>query len=606
MLQINPFLDCTVYSGIVVHIARNNQYSANLTTEELDYLENLAIKSEYFFSLGIPEEFFNKAQDFKLNGLVILVDTNFIYSILGLHSHRQNDNCNQITKLIADKKIDCRLVYIRKTLEELMNKRIDFERSITSEKLTYNQIKSLLDSDSLNSFSKEYFEKKIIDPDTPHPSEKIKHCQKILTSKKIQVYNYSFPHLEDESYLNAKFEVYYDYINIKNEARAMLDLNDIQQKSDKKLEHDIYLREAVISLRKDKNKMNDLNYICLTLDQGLIEFDRFATGRNTKGRDDIAPNFMLPSLFLRKIRPFIPIVTDDYKKAFITSITSNTIDTSLPQYSDAVQRSMTYFKKLGIDDYDLIISIIKHELFFKEFIESEKEDKQEEFIRSEIDKAYEQLKIEKERAKEELKLAEKKRIEELENEEQKIIGLKNDISAAKNSFNQEKEVLSNEIERSKQEKEALEKEKSSERIDLKEKILEEKKQTITDLSKKKTPIEKQGEKAYSQYVFFYCLIIFAYFIGLAILTLEIGWNIMEPVVYFFGAIGIIASYIYPAILGKDFNPKIHFEEKKKDLINLQYSQFHFNIERFEKLLEEKKQLENEIYELKTAHNKRYS
>ena len=24
MLQINPFLDCTLYSGIVVHIARNN------------------------------------------------------------------------------------------------------------------------------------------------------------------------------------------------------------------------------------------------------------------------------------------------------------------------------------------------------------------------------------------------------------------------------------------------------------------------------------------------------------------------------------------------------------------------------------------------------
>ena len=25
MLQINPFLDCTLYSGIVVHIGRNNQ-----------------------------------------------------------------------------------------------------------------------------------------------------------------------------------------------------------------------------------------------------------------------------------------------------------------------------------------------------------------------------------------------------------------------------------------------------------------------------------------------------------------------------------------------------------------------------------------------------
>jgi hypothetical protein len=29
MLQINPFLDCTLYSGIVVHIGRNNHVAAN-------------------------------------------------------------------------------------------------------------------------------------------------------------------------------------------------------------------------------------------------------------------------------------------------------------------------------------------------------------------------------------------------------------------------------------------------------------------------------------------------------------------------------------------------------------------------------------------------
>lgn len=583
-----------------------SSYSTNLTTAELDYLENLAIKAEYFFSLGIPEELFNKAQDFKLNGLVILVDTNFIYSILGLHSHRQNDNCNQITKLIVDNKIDCRLVFIRKTLEELQNTRYDFERSIISENLTYNQIKSLLDSDSLNSFSKEYFEKKIIDPETPHPSEKIKHGQKILTSKKIQVYNYEFPHLEDKAYLNAKFEDYYDYINIKNEARARLDLNDLQQKADKRLEHDIYLREAVISLRKDKNKMNDYNYLCLTLDRGLIDFDKFATGRSAKGGDEIAPNFMLPSIFLRKIRPFIPIVTDDYKKAFITSITSNTFDTSLPQYSDAVQRSMTYFKKLGIDDYDLIISIIKHELFFKEFIESEKEDKQEEFIRSEIDKAYEQIKIENEKTKVELEQRERKRKEEIENEKQTISRLESDISEVKNSFNQEKAELSSQINRTKKEKEAVEESNSSERISLKEKLLKEKQQAISDLSKKKNPILKQGEKAYHQYVFWYCIIVLAYFIGLAIMTWWIGWKIMEPIVYFLGAVGLVANYIYPAISGNDLNPKNHFKEKSKELIILKYSQFHFNNERFENLIEEEKELKKEIVELKSVHKARYS
>lgn len=372
------------------------------------------------------------------------------------------------------------------------------------------------------------------------------------------------------------------------------------------MEHDIYLREAVISLRKEKDKMNDLNYICLTLDRGLIDFDRFATGRSAKGREDIAPNFMLPSIFLRKIRPFIPIVTDDYKKAFITSITSNTLDTSLPQYSDAVQRSMTFFKKLGIDDYDLIISIIKHELFFTEFIESEKKDKQEEFIRSEIDKAFEQLKIEKEQVNDELIKSQKKRMEELEEEKKKISGLKNDFSEAKDSFIQEKEFLTDEIKRARQEKESVEKTNSLEKICLKEKFLEEKEQSIADLSKKKTPIESQGEKAYSQYVFWYCLIVLAYFIGLAIATWQIGWDKMEPVTYFLGAIGVIVTYIYPAISGKDLNPRKHFEEKRKELINLKYNQFHFNIERFENLLEERRKLKIEIDELKKAHNTQYS
>lgn len=41
MLQINPFLDCTLYSGIIVHIARNNQAFGQLRillTEGSDYL----------------------------------------------------------------------------------------------------------------------------------------------------------------------------------------------------------------------------------------------------------------------------------------------------------------------------------------------------------------------------------------------------------------------------------------------------------------------------------------------------------------------------------------------------------------------------------------
>ncbi len=580
-------------------------YTDNLTKEELNYLENLAIKSEYFFSLGVPEETFNKSQDLKLNGLILLVDTNFIYSILGLHSHRQNESCNQIVSLISNKKIDCRLVFIRKTLEELKNAEIEFERTISSENLTYNQIKAMLDSDVLNSFSRSYFEKKIVDPDTPHPADKIHHSQKILAANKIQVYNYSFPHLENEKYLNAKFEEYYDYMNIKNEVRVKHGLPEKLQKSDKRLEHDIYLREAVITLRKDKNKINDINYICLTLDKGLIEFDRFANGRNAKGKNDIAPNFMLPSVFLRKIRPFIPMVTDDYKKAFINSITVNTIDITLPQYSEAVQRSITYFKKLGINDYDLIISIIKQELFFKEFIESEKNNKQEEFISSEINKAYEKLKKVTEITKEELLQEEEKRKNEIDNKEEKIRELKKEVAKIKEEYEKETNNLSEKIEIAKSEKESFERLHSEEQILLKEKLLTEKLLTINDLSKQKESIEKVAEKKHSHYKFWFCIICIAYFIVLAIITWKFGWDNMEPIIYFLGALGIIATYLYPAIMGKNINPISHFEKKKKDTLELKFSEFNFNLERYNTLLQEKEELEENIEKLKTAHNKKY-
>jgi len=37
MLQINPFLDCTIYSRIVVHIAQNSQYIAILVNTKAKY-----------------------------------------------------------------------------------------------------------------------------------------------------------------------------------------------------------------------------------------------------------------------------------------------------------------------------------------------------------------------------------------------------------------------------------------------------------------------------------------------------------------------------------------------------------------------------------------
>ncbi|GHU90907.1 hypothetical protein FACS1894155_09880 [Bacteroidia bacterium] len=580
-------------------------YPDTLTKAELDYLDNIAIKAEYFFSLGIPAQEFDRFQDLKLNGLVILVDTNFMYSILDLHSHRQNENCHQITKLISNNKIDCRLVFIKKTLLELQNKKSDFERNIITEKLSHNQIKSLLDSEQLTSFAKNYYERKLIDPETPHPTDKIKFGNQILKSKNIEIYNYQFPQLEDATFINAKFQEYYDFHNIKNDVRIQNGMSEIPMKDDKKLEHDIYLREAIISLRKKKNKINDIDFICLTLDKGLIDFDRYANGKKGINQETPASNFILPSIFLRKIRPFIPMITDDYKKAFITSITVNTIDnTALPIQSEALQRSMTYFKKLGIDDPNLILSIIKQELFYKEFIASEKENKEEEFIRGELDKAFEALRNDKNSVEKKLADVEKEKRDAIAKEQEKH---KEQIETVSSDFSQKEIDYKSRIERieSNKQKEIGEKAKEIERvkiekeIKLKKGILEAKRKDFDDKTKLLTPFDKQAEKKYNYFVIRFILIIVGYFLLLAILTYKIGWNTMEPITFFLGGFGIIASYLYPAIFGKDLNPFKFFKIKKGEYIEEVHSMFNFNIKEYKKLHEEIKNIEVDITKLET-------
>ena len=137
-------------------------------------------------------------------------------------------------------------------------------------------------------------------------------------------------------------------------------------------------------------------------------------------------------------------------------------------------------------------------------------------------------------------------------------------------------------------------------IQFKEDLLNEKQLTITDLTKQKIPIEKQAEKSFNTYKLIFSLIIIAYFLILGIITWKVGWETMEPITYFLSAIGIIGTYLYTAFTGKDANPKSHFENKEKEIIQNKYSEFNFNTERYINLREEEKQLIKEIDELKKS------
>lgn len=446
----------TIFKKLVV------EYPERLTEAELRYLTGLATRAERFYSLGVEKEEYQKIKNLQIKDLVVLVDTNILYSVLNLRVHQENAAIFELIRIAKEKQIDLRLVYLPKTYTELQKVKSYLDKIISKDNFRVPQIKALLASDRLDSFARKFYENKLKNSDLPHPSEKVTYASDFLKSQGIVIYNNRFPKLEDDTeFIKKQIIEYVDfqryYNNLCDEKGYDFHLN----KDDKKIEHDVFLREGVKILKSKFSDENELRFICLTLDRSLIHFDHYSLRNESKETHKVInPNFIQPSQFIKKIRPFIPISTNNYRKAFISSLTAPNFEKDDDKGTILIQKTMTYFKNLGIDDEEVILNCIKRELFLEELVKHEKDNTTEEFIKTEIAKEIDRIKEEKEKLEKDI-LSQEKRTE-------KLIEIKE---------KEKKEIL---------------KEKEKEVINLETKVYN-KDERIQQLEEKLTSFEKERE-----------------------------------------------------------------------------------------------------------------
>ncbi|KYG75262.1 hypothetical protein [Roseivirga spongicola] len=388
---LKPFIDSfspnekRVFTDLVEH------FTDVMNSDDLDYLQKLAYKAELFFSLGMDKETYERASEFNFMDWVVFLDTNFLYSILNLHKHDEDDACNQIVRIIRDHKLNIRLTYIPDTRQELLNKKKDFDKNIARTSFTKHQISALLSSGNLDGFSKKYYEQKLeYGDETPHPTEIIDHHIASLKEKGVLIYNSNFKSLREESgyqHIINETSAFKEYEKFRNETRVEKGLDYKQPKDDHLLEHDVFLREAILFLRGTKAvSMNDVKYYGLTLDKTLIGFDKY---RLRSDRTVYVPVFFLPSFLLGKLLRFIPLPTDDYKKAFISALSSTAFDTN-SNHSVAVQQSAQKFKLMGINDERVMLSCMADNVFLEQFSQLE-ESEQVPFIESQLNRKHKSM-----------------------------------------------------------------------------------------------------------------------------------------------------------------------------------------------------------------------
>jgi hypothetical protein len=364
-------------------------FSTEVSSESLDYLVGLANKTEAFFALGLSKDDYDHIYKDIVFDWTIFVDTNFLYSILDLHSHPANEASKVLVELGIQLNIKFR--YLQITLQELQNKSKDFDSAIP-QNLQYSQIKALIQSEQLDSFSMRYFEKKLLDMDnTPHPIDVVGHAINNLKSKGITIFRTNFEKLSnDDEYLKDQESKYNDYLNFLDQQRAEKGYKIKGAKDPKQIYHDTFLREAISYLRSAKvHSINDVKYFGVTLDKRLIKFDNYIIMKKKDGLN--VPIFFSPSILLKKLLNYSPVKSDDYRRAFIRTLSTPALDSNSFTSKIAI-RSVKYFYNMGISDEKMILNCIKDEMFLNKFKELESNrEVLDAFVESQIQQNYKKL-----------------------------------------------------------------------------------------------------------------------------------------------------------------------------------------------------------------------
>jgi len=163
------------------------------------------------------------------------------------------------------------------------------------------------------------------------------------------------------------------------------------QKDIKQIEHDIFLREAILFLRDAKiSSINDVKYLGVTLDKRLIKYDHHLVMKKRDGAN--IPTFFSPGILLKKMLNYLPVKSDDYRRAFIKTISTPALDNNIFTSKVAI-RSVKYFHNMGISDEKMILNCIKDEMFLNKFKELENSEPEilNEFVESKLQKDYKEL-----------------------------------------------------------------------------------------------------------------------------------------------------------------------------------------------------------------------
>ena len=399
---------CAIFKMVV------DRFPDFIIQDDLDFLNEIALKTQSFASLGVPPDEANEIISLNLVDWVLYLDTNVLYSLLDLHSNRENAASKALIRLINDNKeyIHITLRYSDITLKELINKKDEFKYLDST--LSDSMIRALIKSDKLDDFSRHYYQNLLNNRATTiRPDRVIDLASTLLSAMNIEV-SRTKARVDKlgEDFLNERTQDYLRYLNDREQNRMEYYLKNkipytAHFKNENLAKHDITLREIILDQRIANAKehphltFNTVKYYAITLDNQLLQFDNYKRIGYTDERG--FPIFFKPSFLLNKLVKILPVKTSDYKRAFFTAMTVRGFNRDIKQSEDIIKVA-NFLKQNGVDNEEIVYNLIAEDLFLEKFRkrESDSNFNEGQFIENEINRQYEAKQKELEIARQQL------------------------------------------------------------------------------------------------------------------------------------------------------------------------------------------------------------
>lgn len=256
--------------------------------ERSEYITQLADGAFNFYILEVSPNLTAKLQT-NLNEMVLFLDTNFLFGILGLHNNSQVEVSYELIRAITTHKLPFRLRYHEATMREMRNTISYYSGILRGKRWTQGLSRVAATVTDLSGLEMKYHAQNAIQCiDIDEFLRPYQHLDVLLKEKGIDIYRSSENRLQDRTDLHHEYEEF-----LKNHGR--------DDKAYATINHDATVLDAVRQRRSDSPSTLDAGALFVSCDYLLNLFDHETTRRNNRMVCVVFPNNLWQIL-----RPFIP------------------------------------------------------------------------------------------------------------------------------------------------------------------------------------------------------------------------------------------------------------------------------------------------------------